>query len=215
MIFVGALLHLAVVLLPFVLVGGSLRDPAVLAFIAGVSAFYFGDAVTMRWSHDPSPSALDARAYRWASATGALLLLVFWMCLLEFARVQRAGTWLQVIGAVLVVAGVALRGSAVRRLRRHFRTEIESVDGELVRSGVYRYVRHPSETGLLAVALGATILLRSVSGAALWCVMLVPLTLARLSLEERALHDRFGEAYRRYAEDVGTLLPRRRARTSC
>ena len=51
-------------------------------------------------------------------------------------------------------------------------------------------------------------MLHSMLGLMIWCAALLPLTLARLSLEERALIDRFGSAYERYAFDVGKLLPR-------
>lgn len=76
-----------------------------------------------------------------------------------------------------------------------------------MRHGVYRFLRHPSETGLLAASLGAAILLQSTIGFVVWCVALLPVTLARWSLEESALERRFGKAYERYAEEVGGLLP--------
>jgi len=55
----------------------------------------------------------------------------------------------------MLLSGVTLRALAVRTLGRNFRTEIVGVDNALVRSGVYRFLRHPSETGLLAASLGA------------------------------------------------------------
>jgi protein-S-isoprenylcysteine O-methyltransferase Ste14 len=207
MIFAGGVLHLAVVALPLVLLGGRAWDGATLVFLAGASALYLGDATTMRWTHEPSRSPLDARSHRWATATGGILLLLFWVCLVEHAIVQPAASWVQLAGALLLSSGAALRASAVHALGRCFRTEIADVDGALVRAGIYRYLRHPSETGLLAAALGAAVVLRSTLGVALWCGALLPLTLVRLSLEERALVRRFGEDYRRYAKSVGGLLP--------
>ncbi len=84
---------------------------------------------------------------------------------------------------------------------------IKGFDSVLVRSGVYRFLRHPSETGLLAASLGAAVLLQSLLGLVVWFGALLPVTLARLALEERALELRFGTFYERYAEEVGGLVP--------
>ena len=105
-----------------------------------------------------------------------------------------------------------LRALAVRTLGHDFRTEIEGFDSVLVRSGVYRFLRHPSETGLLTASLGAAVLLQSVLGLVVWYGALLPVTLARLALEERTLELRFGTLYERYAEEVGGLVPLSRGR---
>lgn len=215
MIFVGGLLHLAVVLLPLAclgVVGKSLRDPATLVFLVGATALYAGDAMTMR----RPPSVRQSRrstqnrlATRWAAATGGLLLVLLWVSLVEHTLVGEAppGSRLQAIGGVLLFAGVTLRALAVATLGESFRTEVEVESGSLVRNGVYRFLRHPSESGLLAATLGSVVLLQSTLGLALWCAALVPATLVRLLLEERALEAFFGSAYRRYVEQVGGLLP--------
>ena len=84
MIIAGGILHLLVVALPLFclgLVGTSIADPAVLIFLAGASSLYAGDAVTMQWWSSESRSPLNARAKRWATVMGGLLLLLFWACL--------------------------------------------------------------------------------------------------------------------------------------
>ena len=207
MIFVGGILHLVVVALPLVCVGGSVRDAATLAFLVGASGLYFGDAVTMRWTRSESASSDDTRARRWAMATGTLLLLLLWTCLVERAVRAPTGSWLQSFGGALLFAGVILRATAVRTLGKNFRTEIDRVSGTLVKKGVYSWVRHPSETGLLAASLGTALLLQSTLGLVVWCGALLPVTLVRLSLEESALAQLFGADYRRYAEEVAGLLP--------
>ncbi len=210
MIFVGGILHLAVMLLPLVclgVLGNSLQDAATLVFLAGASALYAGDAVTMRWKPSESRTPLNTRARRWAAATGGLLLLLFWACLIERCLSEPLGSWLQTLGGALLLSGVTLRALAVRTLGYNFRTEIENVEGVLVREGVYRFVRHPSETGLLAASLGVALLLQSMLGLVIWCGALLPVTLARLSLEESALAQRFGAEYKRYAKEVAGLLP--------
>jgi protein-S-isoprenylcysteine O-methyltransferase Ste14 len=216
-IVVGGILHLLVVTLPLLCLGlgifsTSLRDPATLVFLVGASVLYAGDAITMQWKSSETRSPLNVRAKRWAAVTGGLLLLLFWACLVERAVTVAAGSWLQAFGGALLLSGVTLRALAVRTLGRTFRTEIEGFNDALVRDGVYRFLRHPSETGLLTASLGAAVLLQSVLGLGVWCGALLPVTLARLALEERALELRFGTLYERYAEEVGGLVPLSRGR---
>jgi protein-S-isoprenylcysteine O-methyltransferase Ste14 len=77
---------------------------------------------------------------------------------------------------------------------------------ELVRSGPYRFVRHPIYTGLLLAFAGSAfargewrgVLACAIASAALW---------RKLRLEERWLEETFGEAYARYRSEVAALIP--------
>jgi protein-S-isoprenylcysteine O-methyltransferase Ste14 len=80
-----------------------------------------------------------------------------------------------------------------------------------VTSGIHRRLRHPSETGHLMLALGAAALLAS-AWAALWIAAVVlPLGLARMRSEERALIARL-PAYARYRATTPALVPSTRRR---
>ena len=79
-------------------------------------------------------------------------------------------------------------------------------DHELIRSGPYRYVRHPIYTGLLIAFAGSAIargewrgiLALAIVFAALW---------RKLRLEERWMIETFGDAYLRYRAEVRALIP--------
>ena len=87
-------------------------------------------------------------------------------------------------GALPFGAGVALRLMAIRRLGSRFTHGVELVPGHrLETQGVYRWMHHPSEIGLLLVGLGTGLLLGSVSWVPL---MLLPMAL-RVHAEERLL----------------------------
>ena len=77
----------------------------------------------------------------------------------------------------------------------------------MVQEGVYAWMRHPSETGMLLVALGAAILLGSGVAAAVWGALLLPLALARISIEDRCLSEAFGAKHRSYRRRVRALVP--------
>jgi protein-S-isoprenylcysteine O-methyltransferase Ste14 len=79
-------------------------------------------------------------------------------------------------------------------------------DHELVRSGPYRWVRHPIYTGLLIAFVGTAISRGEWRG--VLAVLIVFAALWRkLKLEERWMIETFGDAYLRYRDEVRALIP--------
>lgn len=77
----------------------------------------------------------------------------------------------------------------------------------LIRSGVYRYVRHPMYTAGLLWVLGLCLILRSLPGCAAG-LLLVGLALRlRIREEEALLVEAFGDEYRSYQEQSWRLIP--------
>jgi protein-S-isoprenylcysteine O-methyltransferase Ste14 len=77
---------------------------------------------------------------------------------------------------------------------------------QLLTSGVYRVIRHPSYLGLLVNALGWALAFRSMVGVLLTALLLPPL-LARIRAEERLLRTQFGGEYDAYCSRTARLLP--------
>jgi protein-S-isoprenylcysteine O-methyltransferase Ste14 len=112
-----------------------------------------------------------------------------------------------IAGIVVAVAGIALRARAIRVLGDAFVTPSEGPDGaQLVARDVYAWVRHPSETGLVLLSAGMTLLTSSVAAAVATLGVLL-LAVVRTRIEDRALSARHGDAHRRYLRDVGGLVP--------
>ena len=78
-------------------------------------------------------------------------------------------------------------------------------DGRLVRSGPYRWVRHPMYGSVLLLAAGASAWLGSVLGWGLLLALLGVLV-GKASLEERWLMQRYAE-YGEYRQHTWRLLP--------
>jgi protein-S-isoprenylcysteine O-methyltransferase Ste14 len=112
------------------------------------------------------------------------------------------------IGLVLIALGIAFSLWAIATLGRHYDLELEiHRDHELVRTGPYRFVRHPVYTGLglhFAGACLATGNLLLIAGTLLGTY---PALYLRAKTEERLLRERFGAAYDEYARRVGMLVP--------
>lgn len=113
------------------------------------------------------------------------------------------------------VAGLALMGgelAMVRQVVRNLGPErlIGKVEmggsGQLMTSGIYAHIRHPSYAGMMGAMLGICLLAGTLT---LWAAAAVWLLLMRVmvAFEERELIARFGEAYRNYRARVPAFLP--------
>jgi protein-S-isoprenylcysteine O-methyltransferase Ste14 len=194
--------------------GQVVRDPGLAIFAVCTTGFVVAEAGAQS-APDIGTGGPAARFDRMvAAATGVSLLALFVAGVAE--RVPGALAAWQVAGAAAMVVGVALRCAAIRALGRSFVTEARAPAGESLEvRGVYRVMRHPSETGLSAIGLGAASVLESTVALAIWAALLVPTTLLRIQREDRVLASAFPEEHLRYARAVGALLPRlelRRAR---
>jgi len=111
------------------------------------------------------------------------------------------------VGAALVLAGLALTLWARAFLGRNWSAIVTlKHDHELVRTGPYRYVRHPIYSGILLAFVGSAVargewrgvLAVAIAFAALW---------RKLQLEERWMAETFGEKYAAYQSEVAALIP--------
>ena len=72
-----------------------------------------------------------------------------WLGEVGLARIPISSHTAKVIGIVIVVAGLALRWTAILTLGKLFTANVAIHEGQTItRTGVYRYLRHPSYTGL-------------------------------------------------------------------
>ena len=119
------------------------------------------------------------------------------------------GWWPVAVGLAVFVLGLAFRAWAVHELGRFFKFTVVVQPGhEIVDTGPYRLIRHPSYTGLLIAELGLGIALGT------WlsipaCVLPPLIAFAvRLLSEERVLARELGEPYRAYMARTKRLIPR-------
>ncbi len=118
---------------------------------------------------------------------------------------QPALSW---AGIVMIWAGMAFRLWAILTLGAFFRTSVVLQEGhQLVTAGPYRWLRHPAYTGAIITMTGLGLALGNwVSLAAM--AFLPALAIAfRVHVEERALTDQFGEAYRDFRKTRSAVIP--------
>ena len=113
-----------------------------------------------------------------------------------------------VLGLTLMCAGIALRQWAIVLLGQFFTVDVRVHAGQtVVEWGPYRWLRHPSYTGMLVTFVGIGLALGN--WAALTLLVVVPTAglIVRIRAEERALVDGLGEPYRRFIATRARLIP--------
>ena len=117
--------------------------------------------------------------------------------------------WLRWIGAVVGTVGAALLLWTYAVLGRNFFGGVKIRSGhELVQSGPYRWVRHPTYSAFLLLGVGFLLLSADwlVDGA--WLAGTALVLASRLRPEESMLEEQFGAAYTAYRDRTGRLWPR-------
>ncbi len=108
----------------------------------------------------------------------------------------------------LLAAGLLLRWTAVLNLGKAFSANVAiRTTQTLQKSGLFRFVRHPSYSGLLIIFAAIGLHTRNWIGFAL---VVAPTTIAllyRISVEEAALREAFGEEYAAYSKTTKCLIP--------
>jgi protein-S-isoprenylcysteine O-methyltransferase Ste14 len=136
----------------------------------------------------------------------ALLLLFLRVPGLK-ARWVPASIYLVVAGLALHVAFALLAVWARRHLGRNWSGAItEKVDHELVRSGPYRFLRHPIYSAMLGMYLGTAVVSGEVH-ALIAVAIVVAAYWRKLRLEKRHLREVFGAAYDDYRGASWALIP--------
>ena len=204
-------IHLFILLLPVLLTGhlrSTLGDGRVVIFLVLLSTWLIAESMAAQ-AREPRPRpALGSHRLQLLSAIAVLVSL--WVCLLDVRTSQaHLSVSLVALGSMLMAVGMLLRVLAIRTLGPFFLDEVAVLPGQpLVTGGVYGYLRHPSEGGTLSIAIGAAVLMSSVLGIAVVVLVLGPLVIWRIWLEDRLLERRFNAAFLRYAREAPALLPR-------
>jgi protein-S-isoprenylcysteine O-methyltransferase Ste14 len=111
-------------------------------------------------------------------------------------------------GLAVMLAGIVLRQWSIAMLGRSFTVVVRVREGQqVIDTGPYRWVRHPSYTGMLVTFAGYGLALGN--WISILCAIVVPLIgiVVRIRVEEQALLEGLGEPYRRFAEGRKRLVP--------
>jgi len=142
-------------------------------------------------------------------------LLILWvvitgcLCLGPWAAAYRIWSFNGiVIGAIIYIIGFIIRWTAVYQLGKMFTVDVAIANEHTLKTnGLYKVVRHPSYLGLILIIAGLGICLNSMLS---FIIMFVPTFIAvsyRITVEEKALTEEFGDQYNQYKGKVKKLIP--------
>jgi protein-S-isoprenylcysteine O-methyltransferase Ste14 len=127
----------------------------------------------------------------------------------EVGRIHTGSNVLGVVGIALLLTGILIRWTAISTLGPYFTRTVTILEGHrIVRNGLYKHLRHPSYTGCLLGDMGLGIALSNWLSLVIIFMPTLAATLYRISIEERALLENFGDEYLEYAKGTKRLLPK-------
>jgi protein-S-isoprenylcysteine O-methyltransferase Ste14 len=139
----------------------------------------------------------------WGLALETAAVLVAW-----FGPPVEPGAARIAAAMALAPVGAALAWWAVEHLGRQWRIQAGLWhDHRLVRTGPYRFMRHPIFASILAMVLATALLRTTWPGIALAAALFVAGTEIRVRIEDRLLASRFGAEFEDYRRGVRAYLP--------
>jgi protein-S-isoprenylcysteine O-methyltransferase Ste14 len=113
------------------------------------------------------------------------------------------------VALVGMIGGLGVRVWAVLTLGRYFTWFITVYeDHKVIRSGPFRFIRHPAYGGALVLFISTLIFLHAWVGASLSLVFQLLAYVRRIRYEEAFMIDSLGESYVAYTREVNALFPK-------
>lgn len=135
-------------------------------------------------------------------------LSLFSLFIFPYLEIGKLNSNFSYLGIFVMISGFILRQWSIQTLGKLF-TPIISIkeDHKLIIKGPYKYVRHPSYSGLLMELLGASLAVFNwISFTLIFCFML-PTLIYRIKVEEKELTKKFGQDYVDYKSKTKMLIP--------
>ncbi|MDB6057394.1 MAG: hypothetical protein JWO95_1238 [Verrucomicrobiales bacterium] len=129
----------------------------------------------------------------------------------EYLLENRPISWpMFVLGWAIGLTSFAIRRSAIAALGRFWSLHVEIRENhELVQEGPFRFVRHPAYSSMVMELAAVGVILQAWIALGAIALVFIPALAMRVNLEENALVEKFGDAYRRYQKTTPALIPYR------
>jgi protein-S-isoprenylcysteine O-methyltransferase Ste14 len=170
-------------------------------------------AFSLYWSY----ASKDSKPTASGESRGSRALHVFWVNAAFFIlllpvpgltrRFLPASPWLIYTGLAIQAAFTMLAIWSRRHLGSNWSGEVRiAAQHQLVRSGPYRYIRHPIYTGVLGMYVG-TCLVSGEIHAPVALLIVIAAYWRKIRMEERALGETFGAEFREYQRGTWAVVP--------
>lgn len=169
--------------------------------------------VTINWWKNPSKSKVISYSDQkslllFRILFPAAIVLAFMLTMLFPKSLIDSESIYYGLSIFLFLLGMIIRWTAILSLKNAFTVKVAIVTNhQLKTDGIYRYMRHPSYTGLIIYYTGLGISLNNMYSLLLLMSVIIWVILKRIQVEERILEKHFGDAYRRYQHQTKALFP--------
>ena len=131
-----------------------------------------------------------------------------WFSEVQGSNLPGGAHWLKIAALIVIVGGLVLRWSAVLSLGKAFSSNVAiHATQKVLKTGLYRWMRHPSYTGLLLCILAVALHTRNWISFLIIMIPCKTVILYRIYVEEAALRAHFGEEYIQYSRETKRLVP--------
>lgn len=118
------------------------------------------------------------------------------------------GAWVDILGAILTVSGVAFAIWARAHIGRNWSASVALREGhQLIRTGPYAHIRHPIYTGALLALAGTSLAIGNFRAIFFFAIVLAGFTI-KARKEEALLSGEFGPTFEEHRRHTGFFLPK-------
>jgi protein-S-isoprenylcysteine O-methyltransferase Ste14 len=112
------------------------------------------------------------------------------------------------LGSILITVGMLIRFIAIGTLGKFFTVNLAiHGDQSLIKTGLYKYIRHPSYSGSLVSFMGFGLSLNNWLSLIIIIIPIIITMINRINIEERLLLEVFGTEYEEYKKRTRRLIP--------
>ncbi len=113
-----------------------------------------------------------------------------------------------IAGLMFIVFGLLVRWIAIFSLKHQFTVDVSiTQDHQIIRKGIYHFVRHPAYAGSLLSFFGLGLCFANYLSMLIIFLPICSAFLHRIHVEEKALIDNFGDEYIKYCASTKRLIP--------
>lgn len=212
----GVVLNLCVLSAPLLLMVERLIEipflafissPVVLLFYSLISIFCFLESKVSVCCNDSLTESSEKPLLPYFASIS--VLVVFWASIYSCSQSSQDYSVFQIsLASIVMLIGILIRTLSIKTLQAFFVSHVGLVnDHQLVKSGLYSVVRHPSELGLILICLGIPLLTSSLYALCATLTLILPSSLYRVLLEDKMINTAFGKDFINYKSSVPALIP--------
>ncbi|KKQ18594.1 MAG: hypothetical protein US31_C0003G0023 [Berkelbacteria bacterium GW2011_GWA1_36_9] len=178
------------------------------------SIFVILAAVERVWETFYTPKDKDVRKFRgdWSLiVTSFLYLIVSLLIIFTFFSTNSKNNLVLVIGIIIYLSAIALRAWSIGLLKNqwsiHLTDNPKDKEKKLIKSGPYRYIRHPIYLGAILDLIGFALIANAYYYIFVILFVNTPFYIWRCFEDEKISTEKFGKEYIEYKKTTSPLIP--------